>query len=163
MLGARLNGIFDQPAPTTRRQFRVPRALPRPAPSGHLLAPSRPECVLDLFARISQVSRPLISSALGLQRRIIGHATESSLQLPRDLVDLVPGFIRTAHQRVLLFAVRNNALHRTTRFGPDPLRNNAGPGAFEWRIRNRTNTAVTEVATTRRSVLIASLVHDGKL
>ncbi|OBH55428.1 hypothetical protein A5686_06175 [Mycobacterium sp. E2479] len=48
------------------------------------------------------MSRPLISSALSLQHWIVGRAAERDLDFSRDLVHLVPVFIRSAHQRVLL-------------------------------------------------------------
>jgi hypothetical protein len=78
------------------------RLLYLSTPARHLSTPTRPERIFDLFTRVSQVSRPLTSPALSLQRRIVHRATDCRLHLARDLVDLVSGFIRTAHWRVLL-------------------------------------------------------------
>ncbi|OBA73631.1 hypothetical protein A5641_04550 [Mycobacterium sp. 1554424.7] len=75
-------------------------------PPRHLSTPTRPERVFDLFTRVSQVSRPLTSPALSLQLWIVDRAADCRLDLSRDLVQLVPGFIRTAHWRVLLFRLR---------------------------------------------------------
>lgn len=78
------------------------RPLYLSTPARHLSTPTRPERVFDLFTRVSQVSRPLTSPALSLQRRIVHRAADCRLHLARDLVDLVSGFIRTAHWRVLV-------------------------------------------------------------
>jgi len=82
------------------------RRLYLSTPARHLPTPSRPECVFDLFTRVSQVSRPLVSPALSFHRWIIDRATDCRLDLARDLVHLVPGLIRTAHWPVLLFRFR---------------------------------------------------------
>jgi hypothetical protein len=91
-------------------------------PSSDRAAPSRPEGVFDLLARVSQVRRPLIGPALGLERSIVGRAADSRLHPASDLIYLVPGFIRTAHWRALLFRVPNMRLAPVTRFRPTPRR-----------------------------------------
>jgi hypothetical protein len=87
-------------------QFVRTSSLYLATPPRHLSTPAGPECVFELFTRVSQVSRPLTSPALGLQPWIVDRAADCLLDLARDLVHLVSGLIRTAHWCVLLFRLR---------------------------------------------------------
>ena len=66
-----------------------------------MAAISSAECVLDLLARLLQVTHHLIGPAFGLKTPVTGDLASVALDAAAQLLNLVPELVREAHHSLL--------------------------------------------------------------